>query len=129
MPRSIQEYRCLLISPADLTNEREAVKNLIARWNAEIGGLFSTRIEAVGWELDAVPDAAAPAQTVLNRQIVDSADFGIALFWTRLGTPTQHGRSGSVEEIERLLAKNARVLVYFSSAPIAPSLVNSEQLA
>jgi LmbE family N-acetylglucosaminyl deacetylase len=58
------------------------------------------------------------SQAVLNKQIVDDVDFGIAFFLGRLGTPTDDHESGSVEEIERLLKRGAQVMVYFCTAAV-----------
>lgn len=58
---------------------------------------------------------------------MDNADFVIALFSTRLGTPTGVAVSGTAEEIERLRTMGKHVMVYFSSAPV-PRDHNPEQL-
>jgi hypothetical protein len=69
---------------------------------------------------------AAP-QEVINKQIVDQCDFGIAIFWARMGSPTEKHPSGSAEEIERLLAKGANVLVYFSDKAVPHSMLKDDQ--
>ena len=74
-----------------------------------------------------MPDAAAPPQEVLNRQIVDKSDFGLAVFWGRLGSPTGSHLSGSIEEIDRLRARGARVLLYFSTSPIPQETLRDDQ--
>lgn len=33
MPQQIIEYRCLLISPGDVTEERDALTKLVNEWN------------------------------------------------------------------------------------------------
>src|SRR5262245_56094076 len=99
MPKTVLEFRCLLISPGDVTLERDAVSDAVTRWNAQVGEALGARVHVVRWETHGVPDASAPAQEVLNRQIVDDCDIGIAVFWARLGTPTGEHQSGSIEEI------------------------------
>ncbi len=42
------------------------------------------------------------------------------MFWTRLGTPTGEGESGTAEEIDRAGRAGKRVLMYFSTVPINP---------
>ena len=96
MSRPITEYRCLLISPGDVAEEREGLAKAVDRWNAQVGDALDARVRLVRWETDGVPDASAPPQQVLNRQIVDESDFGVALFWARLGTPTGTHAAGSV---------------------------------
>ena len=127
MARKVVEYRCLLISPSDVPAERDAVSEVIDNWNAQIGAALNARIHLVRWETHAVPDLAAPAQEVLNRQIVDDCDFALAVFWTRLGTPTSAHRSGSIEEIDRLRKRGARVLIYFSTASVPQDRLTDDQ--
>ena len=127
MSRKLVEYRCLLISPSDVEDERDAVSQVMARWNALVGESHDARVDVVKWETHSVPDASAPAQEVLNRDVVDECDFGIAVFWTRLGSPTSDYESGSIEEIERLRQRGARVLVYMNSAPIPQERLHDAQ--
>jgi hypothetical protein len=127
MAKRVVEYRCLLISPGDVEQQRAAVVEAIDRWNALVGAALDARVHLVRWETHGVPDASAPPQEVLNRQIVDECDFGIAVFWTRIGTATTTQPSGSIEEIERLRERGARVLVYVSSAPIPQDRLKDDQ--
>jgi hypothetical protein len=128
VPSDVLTYKCLLISPGDLGGARSSVRDAVARWNGSIGEALDIKIELLAWETHGVPDASGSAQKVLNKQIVDKADLGIALFWTRLGTPTEAASSGSVEEIDRLLARGARLLIYRCTAPTDPSTIDLKQL-
>ena len=100
---------------------------MVERWNAHIGKALNTRLSLVKWESNAVPDSARPPQTSLNAQIVDDSDFGIAVFWSRIGTPTDEADSGSVEEVRRLSERGARVLVYFGTADVPQSALLDDQ--
>src|SRR5258708_20878205 len=102
MPEQISEYKCLLISPGDVTDERNALTNMMNSWNAQIGMALNVRVELVRWELHGTPDMSAPAQAVLNKQLLDTCELAVAVFWSRIGTATQDYESGSVEEIYRL---------------------------
>ena len=102
MSKQILEYRCLLISPSDVGEERDAVAAMIDHWNAPVGKGLNARVHLVRWETHGVPDGSAPPQEVLNRDIVDECDFGIAIFWTRPGSPTTTYVYGSIEEIDHL---------------------------
>src|SRR5690349_774192 len=112
MPQNVTVYRCMVISPSDVQEERDAIADVIDQWNGTVGRELNIRVEAVRWEQHGVPDLAARGQQVINKQLVDSADFGVAVFWAKLGTPTGGHESGSAEEIARLLSRGARVLVY-----------------
>lgn len=127
MPKQTIEYRCLLISPSDVSAERDALTELVTRWNAQIGRGLNARVELVRWESHATPDMSDNAQNVINTQLVDECDLGIAVFWSKLGTPTETHPSGSVEEIYRLIQRRARVMVYFSSRSIPQDALRSDQ--
>jgi hypothetical protein len=53
-----------------------------------------------------------------NDQLVDDADILIGLFKARIGTPTGISASGTIEEIDRLVAAGKPVMLYFSTGPI-----------
>src|SRR5260370_29452559 len=102
MPEQITEYKCLLISPGDVTAERDALTDMAQSWSAHIGKHLNVRVDLVRWESHGTPDMSQPAQAALNEQLLDDCELAIAVFWTRVGTATQDYESGSVEEIERL---------------------------
>lgn len=118
MPRQVVEYRVLIISPGAMAAARESVRTAIADWNAHVGVSKGVRLEAVGWESHAHPGTGEGPQDVINKQVGDSCDIGVALFGARMGSRTATAASGSAEEIERLLGRNAPVMIYTSTEPI-----------
>jgi hypothetical protein len=112
------QFRCLLISPGDVQEEREAISDVFLRWNAHEGQAFDVIVELDRWEISTTPASGSRPQEIINQQIVDRSDFGIAIFWSRLGTPTGQFPSGSAEEITRLAISKKQVMVYFKTAPI-----------
>lgn len=128
MPKSVLEYRCLLISPSDVHEERDALTGAVTFWNAHIGDALGARLELVRWESHSAPDLSGSPQEKINEQLLDECDFAIALFWYRLGTPTKEYKSGSLEEIEKFRRSGKRVLVYFSSKPIPQDALDLDQL-
>lgn len=126
MSSARKQFRCLLISPGDVQDERDALSEVFTNWNAHIGRALGASVELIRWETHATPAAGERPQEVLNKQIVDEADLGIALFWSRLGTPTGEFRSRSVEEITRLCVAKKRLMVYFKTAPIPQAAANEE---
>jgi hypothetical protein len=116
----------LIASPGDLETERDTVDEVIRHWNSShrATGII---LQPLRWELDSVPALGDRTQGVINKQLVDNADFVVALFSTRLGTPTGVAVSGTAEEIERLRRMGKHVMVYFSNAPV-PRDHNPEQL-
>jgi hypothetical protein len=127
MPRTVTEYRCLLVSPSDVEEERRSLVSTIDGWNAQIGEMLGARINLVRWETHSIPDISGTPQDILNRQIVDKCDMALALFWSRAGTPTDSHPSGSVEEIERLLTRGARIMVYFKNSAIPQQQLDIDQ--
>jgi hypothetical protein len=126
MPSQCIRYEVLIASPGDLETERDTVDEVIRHWNSShrATGIF---LQSLRWELDAVPELGDRTQGVINKQLVDNADFVVALFSTRLGTPTGVAVSGTAEEIERLRRMGQHVMVYFSNAPVRRDH-NPEQL-
>jgi len=66
-------------------------------------------------------------QAVINSQVLEHCDVLIAIFWTRLGTPTGEFASGTAEEIEKHLAAEKPAMIYFSNAPVVPDSINPGQ--
>lgn len=127
MPRQVLEYSCLLISPGDVVDERDAIVDSFNKWNGTVGKGLDARLTAMRWEDHAVSDMSKPPQDVINAQLVESADLGIAVFWSRLGSPTADHESGSAEEIARLLQRGARVLLYHKKAPVPQAHLVGDQ--
>ncbi|WP_315070569.1 hypothetical protein [uncultured Microbacterium sp.] len=70
------------------------------------------------WETGAVPILGDTPQALINAQGMDRAEILIALFGSRLGSPTSSAVSGTVEEIERAVGASKLVHLYFSTAPL-----------
>ncbi|MDR1616115.1 MAG: hypothetical protein LBR98_03800, partial [Syntrophomonadaceae bacterium] len=93
--------------------------NKYAKLNLSIG------IDLVHWSTDSYPESGGPPQSLLNKQIVDSADAAVAIFWTRFGTPTDKYGSGTEEEISELLNSGRQVFLYFLDIPVPPSMTDT----
>lgn len=120
MPRSLTGYTVFIASPSDLAEEREVAKDVIATWNRTNSDATDVTLRVRLWELDAVPELGDRPQGILNRQLVDESDILVAMFWTKVGTPTEVAASGTVEEIERFVASGKPVLLYFSDRDPPP---------
>jgi hypothetical protein len=118
MPIAKTHFRCLLISPGDVQAERDALSEVVVLWNAHEGRCLGVSVELNRWETHTTPALGDRPQEIINKQIVDESDLGIAVFWSRLGTPTGQFPSGSAEEITRLAISKKRVMVYFKTASI-----------
>jgi hypothetical protein len=127
MPYQATVYNVMIASPGDVLEEREAVRNVIHRWNSIHSQPLALVLQPVGWESHSIPLMGSRPQQILNEQIVDECDLLVGIFWTRLGTPTGKADSGSVEEIERHTKKKRPAMLYFSDKPVELSSVDMEQ--
>ncbi len=127
--KRLNVIKCLIISPQDVQAEREAIANVLERWNGQIGTPLDVLIHPVRWETHSTPELGSHPQTILNRQIVKGCDCAVAVFWSRIGTPTPKADSGSLEEIEDVLSRGGQVLVYVCKRDIPQSLLDTDQLS
>lgn len=120
-------FKVLIASPGDVEEEREAIPDVIARWNntnAETSGIV---LLPVKWETHSAPLLGERPQGILNNQLVNSCDMAIGVFWTRLGSPTGASESGTAEEIEWFINNEKPVMVYFSSRAVDPKKLDLDQ--
>ncbi|MCM1011592.1 MULTISPECIES: DUF4062 domain-containing protein [unclassified Brevibacterium] len=110
--------RVMIASPSDTATQRDAIERMLTRWNGSRGQSAAVNLVPVRYEAHAVPAAADSAQSVINGQLLDSADIVIAIFGNKLGSATDSAISGTVEEIQRAIEAKIPVHVYFSSADV-----------
>lgn len=108
--------------------ERTGVREAIFEWNAEFSEVHNIVFQPKMWEFDSVPDMQQPAQHSLNKQIIHGSDVLIALFWTRLGTPTEKAESGTLEELQIFMETGKPTALYFSLKNPNLSMINTTQL-
>jgi hypothetical protein len=113
--------------PSDVEEERSVIRAVTADWNAVHAQDRAAVLLPTSWDTDAAPSMAGSAQEVINRQVLKHADILVAVFWTRIGTPTGASQSGTVEEIERHVADKKLAMLYFSDVPLPPSRVDHGQ--
>lgn len=128
MPTPMNAVVILIASPGDTDDERAAVRNALNDWTMENGR--REQVAALPWlyEQNAVPKMGSRAQAIINAQAVDQADVVIAIFDSRLGTPTGVNVSGTAEEINRATGLGKPVHVYFSTEDL-PRGTDPGQLA
>lgn len=117
----------MIASPGDVQEEREIVRKLVYNWNAINAIDKGIVLLPVGWETHSAPKMGNRPQEIINKQILESSDLLIGIFWTRIGTPTGESISGSVEEIEKHIESKKPTMLYFSSKPVDPDKIDSEQ--
>jgi hypothetical protein len=120
-------FRVAIASPSDVLEERRVIRQVVHDWNAAHAMSRKVVLLPIGWETDTVALMGARAQAIINEQIIQNADLLVAVFWSRLGTPTGAAASGTVEEIQEFLAAGKPVLLYFSTAPLVQASVDMAQ--
>lgn len=120
-------YKILIASPGDVEEERQAIPEVIARWNNVNSETAEVVLLPVKWETHSAPLMGDRAQSVINAQFVTSCDMAIGVFGTRLGSPTGVSESGTAEEIEWFIENSRPVMVYFSSRSIDPATLDIDQ--
>ena len=119
--------RVMIASPSDTVSARDAVERALYDWNQSNSANRHVVLMPWRWETSAVPETGAHPQSLINAQGVAQSDIVIALFGSKLGTPTPAHVSGTVEEITEAEGKGVPVHIYFSTAPL-PHDVDTEQL-
>lgn len=110
----------LISAPGDVpVQDMATIRKTISQWNLNLGRVVGLTVLPVSWTEHAVAEFGDRPQSILNDQIVEEADFAVALFCDRLGTPTGEADSGTAEEIKVLVeaGKSVAVLVNASARP------------
>src|SRR5260370_5649567 len=104
MPFPAIAYRVMTASPGDVQPERKIVRDVIYEWNAIHSAKTGVILLPTGWETHSIPLMGDRPQALINEQVLVHSDLLVAIFWTRIGTPTGAAPSGTLEEIEEHLA-------------------------
>lgn len=128
MPYLATVFRVMIASPSDVQEERRIAQEVIADWNAVHSEDEQIVLLPLVWERDSRPTQGDRPQGLINAQVLKKADVLVAIFWTRIGSPTGVAPSGTVEELREHIAAGKPALLYFSSAPTPPSKLDTEQL-
>lgn len=127
MPYEATVIKVMIASPGDVAEERAIAQDVIHEWNAVNSGDRRTVLLPVAWETHAAPAMGERAQEIINKQLLRDADLLIAVFWTRIGTPTGDHPSGSVEEVREHIRSGRPAMLYFSTTPVRPDSVDPAQ--
>ena len=123
-----QVVRVFIASPGDVVPERNAATEIISTWNTVHSDRDALVLLPLRWETHSAPEMGDRPQAIVNRQVLAGADLLVAVFWTRIGTPTGSAMSGTVEEIQEHLDAGRPAMIYFSNAPAHPDSVDEIQL-
>lgn len=129
MPYEARVLKVMIASPGDVSAERQTVRDVLTDWNhihSEDRGLV---LMPIGWETHSAPTMGDRPQAIINKQILGNCDLLVAVFWTRIGSPTGVAVSGTVEEIQEHINAGKPAMIYFSSAPVRQDSVDEKQYA
>ena len=117
MPKRFMHYRILLSCPSDMDSEREIIQQAVKKANEEDASFKNVYFDIQYWSKDVLFSHGTPQQRI-NEEIVYPSDLIVALFGSKLGTPTEKYASGTIEEIEKMIEMNKQVFVCFSEKDI-----------
>ena len=117
----------MIACPSDVSIERQMAKDAVQEWNSINSEDKQIVLMPMSWDTHSSPKMGERAQEIVNKQVLEHCDLLVAIFWTRLGSPTGDSRSGTVEEIEKHIKTGKPVMIYFSSAPVHLDSVDDKQ--
>src|SRR5262245_24613295 len=117
----------MIATPGDVAKERQLARDVIYEWNDIHSKDKDIVLIPTGWESHSSPEMGDRPQAIINKQVLKNCDLLVAVFWTRLGSPTGKFASGTVEEIEEHLKAGKPAMIYFSSVPVALHDVEQKQ--
>lgn len=118
-------FKCFIASPSDVQTERDICDEVFSEINESIGNKQGFRIESVKWERDAIPAFGSDGQEVINQQLTPGDhDFFIGIWGERIGNPTKHAESGTLEEFNQAYdnwktKKKPNIQIYFKKSNAA----------
>lgn len=133
MPAQQTVLRVFVASPSDVSDERKLLEGVVTELNVIWADSLGVSYRLYNWETNVSPGIGEEPQAVINAQIPGNYDVFVGIFWGRLGSPTKHFNSGTVEEFERAVSRfestgSPKIMIYFKDAPISPSKLDPIQL-
>lgn len=135
MTAKIELINIYVACPSELESEKQILERIVEEINRDCAESLGFLYKVTYWASDIVPGIDKYPQEVINKQISGKFDILIALFWTRIGTPTPDYESGTVEEIEKAIEHNKKehnlinIMVYFKNEPVILDKIDVDQLS
>lgn len=122
--------RGFIASPSDVQEERKRALDVMTKWNAVNSLDREMVVEAVRVETHGESQLGRHPQEIINSTLLEPCDFLIAVFYSRLGTPTEKEVSGTVDEIKTFVeAKGGEMVKLFFSELELPHDHDRDELA
>jgi hypothetical protein len=126
--------RLFVGSPAEVSEERSRLKEVVDELNVLVGGNLDLRLELLKWETHARPGFGSEPQAVIDSQVGDDYEIFMGILWTKFGTPTTDAGSGTEHEFQKAYSRykanpdQVSIMFYFKDAALEPSKIDSQQL-
>jgi putative ubiquitin-RnfH superfamily antitoxin RatB of RatAB toxin-antitoxin module len=127
MHRTEQRIQVVLVSPGDVTGERDVARTVVDELNRGVAADRGCRLSLWRWETDARPGMHLEGPQSLIDELMDIqyADVVVGTFWKRFGTPTGDADSGTEHELRRAWTSwsqhgRPEVMVYFCTRAYFP---------
>lgn len=127
MNKKSKIIKITVCGPGDVGKEVEITREVISAWNQQNWEATGWGLKVQHWNTDSAPTMAERGQAAINHKLIDDSDIIVAILWTRLGTPTGLAGSGTEEEITRAIAREIRVMPYFSDLEAPGSHIDAKQ--
>ena len=121
-------FNLLISSPMDVREERDIVESVCREWNTTMGQQKNVIIETKRWEDDLKLDSRKKAQNLINQQLIPECDILFVIFGKRIGTPTEHYDSGTMEELEQIISAGKPFFIYFMQKSYTLDELDTQQI-
>ncbi len=125
MAKQFTHYDIVISCPSDMVEERLTVQEAVREINEHDAYYRGIHFDVKYWDKDVLFGSGDP-QMIINNTIICDADIIVALFWQKLGTPTERFKSGTIEEIEMMIRDGKQVFVCFDERDIVIHNTGSE---
>lgn len=106
-------FNVMVGSPSDTASAWTVISDLLARWNSMHSQEKQIVLLPMSYRTHSSPELGGRSQAIIDKQLIPQSDILIAVFWTRLGTPTGEADSGTIEEILKYIDQGKPVMLYF----------------
>ena len=106
-------YNIFIASPSDVKEERDEAQRLINKWNGVNSYSSNMALLPLRWEDNVAPGLENDGQSIINEKLLDRTDLLVAIFWSRIGSPTKRNISATVEEIEYHTKQQKPAMLFF----------------
>ncbi len=72
-PQTAKIIKVMVASPAEASEERQAIPAALNRWNSVHGDQYGVRLQPAMWETDTTPGLEGRPQEMINKKLVSQS--------------------------------------------------------